>query len=819
MPYDSRLREEALKNKVARDYFGDFDCTQILGNIDFCIADSAYNISYLWAEAKKGVTEDIYASFVQLIITIGKARTFEKHLPPAFLGAFDAEKIAFLPYHAIMDVFSQNDFNWSVTASDHGSKEFKQLYDQVKGLLKDKSRQFSFSDDDDGRLRAFIEANFKPGNPDFTKIEITRNNFVAVYFRWADTVKPSITTNWEAVKPTGIIDADFYLADLLSEDNMTIKEKLYVLLKSTYYEFARVGTDNDLGIGDSRFAGFRDGQQAHKAFWDQYKRPPKEEFWDYIVMHRDLLVPQDVRERKGSYFTPSRWVGLSQEYIARALGENWQDEYYVWDCAAGTGNLLAGLVDKYRIWASTIDQADVDVMLDRIDHGANLLASHVFRFDFLNDSFDKLPAGLRAIVEDEKKRKKLVVYINPPYAEAGSARSLSKKSTQNKAGVSQSGGRTYIKYKDRLGRGINEIFAQFLIRASAEIPGCKIGNFSKLKAVQASNFAKFRATFAARLLKLFIVPANTFDNVKGEFPIGFHVWDTQKGADAATGTAIADVYDWEGDLIGTKSVFCPADDEIITPWLQQFYDKKGERVAYYVRKAPDFQNNRMCFITLSPSKADLNWAKTHDITANNLRECAIYHAIRHVIPSTWLNDRDQYLYPADTWMADALFQTDCLAWTVFNTYVSCEHGVNHWIPFTEAEVGANDTFASHFMTDYMAGKLRPQKTETDEAREAATGLPYTSAPDKPLEFSPAARAVFAAGLALWRYYHRQPNANPDAALYDIKAHFQGRNAKGKMNSKSGDETYNGLMADLRAALKALAGQIKPKVYEHGFLKA
>lgn len=40
-----------------------------------------------------------------------------------------------------------------------------------------------------------------------------------------------------------------------------------------------------------------------------------------------------------------------------------------------------------------------------------------------------------------------------------------------------------------------------------------------------------------------------------------------------------------------------------------------------------------------------------------------------------------------------------------------------------------------------------------------------------------------------------------------------------MNPTSGDETYNELMADLRAALKALAGQIKPKVYEHGFLKA
>ena len=39
-----------------------------------------------------------------------------------------------------------------------------------------------------------------------------------------------------------------------------------------------------------------------------------------------------------------------------------------------------------------------------------------------------------------------------------------------------------------------------------------------------------------------------------------------------------------------------------------------------------------------------------------------------------------------------------------------------------------------------------------------------------------------------------------------------------MNAKSGDETYNALVAALRAAHKALAAQIEPKVYEYGFLK-
>lgn len=96
----SNIQEEELKNKVAADWFATYDSTQIIGNIDFAVAvpthgPQLFETEYLlWAEAKKGTSYDILESFIQLILTIGKARTYEDKLPPAFLGAFDAEKIA-----------------------------------------------------------------------------------------------------------------------------------------------------------------------------------------------------------------------------------------------------------------------------------------------------------------------------------------------------------------------------------------------------------------------------------------------------------------------------------------------------------------------------------------------------------------------------------------------------------------------------------------------------------------------------------------------------------------------------------------------------
>ena len=119
------IREEELKNKVAADWFKAFDTTEILGNIDFTVLPKQNNIfgrtPLLWAEAKTG-DYDLPAMFVQLILTIGKARTFDKTLPPAFLGAFDGKKIAFVSYISVQDIFYLNDFNWNVTPSNHNTK-------------------------------------------------------------------------------------------------------------------------------------------------------------------------------------------------------------------------------------------------------------------------------------------------------------------------------------------------------------------------------------------------------------------------------------------------------------------------------------------------------------------------------------------------------------------------------------------------------------------------------------------------------------------------------------------------------------------------
>jgi len=796
------IREEELKNKVAQDYFWIYDCTKIIGNVDFCVCmhqsqkELFEQESLLWAEAKKG-SSDIYNSLVQLILTIGKARTFDKFLPPAMLGAFDGEKIAFIPYNDIHEVFYINDFNWNVTPSNHATKEFKLIHEKVKNVIDTKALLFNFLTDD-RELKKFIKKNFIVGKFGLTKTKIDKNNFMVIYNKWLLAVKPTIAVNWDIAKKTGIIDGDFYLADLLSQENNTLKAKLFVLLRHDHYELDR--KLDEAGMFSSKRTDFTDKQVAHTQFWNKYDRPPKEEYWDYIVERRDLLVPQDVRERKGSFFTPQIWVELSQKYLTDVLGEDWQDEYYVWDCAAGTGNLLAGLTNKYNVWASTLDNQDVEVMHDRIKNGANLLDDHVFQFDFLNDDFSKLPSLLQDIINNPEKRKKLVVYINPPYAEHGS-----NASGKAKVGVNLS--KTHDKYHSQLAGANRELFAQFLIRIYNEIPGCKIGEFSKLKTLSGSHFTEFRGSFRAKLVKMFIVPADTFDNVKGQFPIGFKIWDTE--INEVFTKIVSDVFDENGNELEDKSFYSYEGCRYYSVWVNHLKQKSGFQVGWLQGVTRnDFQTQNG--IDIRNNKEQFQFPRGIFIYSENLIECSICYAVRKCIDANWLNDRDQFLYPNDGWQSDTEFQNDCFTFALFNNNIQAKYGINHWIPFTEQEVNAREKFESNFMSKFINGKLKTTNNGDLFANQAQRTTP--------LVFSAEATAVLDSARELWKYYHRQPNCNVNASLYDIREHFQGRNEAGKMNNKSSDETYMNLIGDLREKLRQLADKIEPKVYEYEFLK-
>ena len=813
--YSGIEKEETLKGLVYEDYFSKFGYEPNIDNIDFVITDKksrgdlfsdgpGSSRHFLWAEAKKG-THDFFAMFTQLILTCKK--TYEKGdcFAPPWLGCFDEARIAFVPFHDILPIFNETDFNWNTTPSNHEAADFIKAAGKVKKLIGAKLMIFHFGSDDRD-IKDFIKAHFLQGADPSIHIPITKDNFVQIFIKWVKEVKPFINISkkeWTEFKNKGILDCDFFRADMMSAPAQapepgenasvfstpysTITEKLKIILKNDNYKFQ----ENISGRLFASDIGFTDSGAAYYRFWNKYKRPPAKEYQQHIIDRRDLLVPQNIREVKGSFFTPKIWADKSKEYLEKVFGKNWQEEYYIWDCAAGTGNLLAGLTNPYNVWASDIEQGNVETIqsLIDIDENLNLLSGHVFQFDFLNDKFDKLPEGLREIVNDPEKRKKLIVYINPPYAEVSSLGATETKG--RKAGVNQS--KTHDIYAASLGTAGREVFALFLARIYHEISGCKIGEFSTLKIFNGSALEKFRNFFKAQLMKSFMVPAFTFDNVNGKFPIGFKIWDT--GKETKFNLASVDVFSENNVSMGTKMFYAFKKDQFINKWINEFKIESKKYIGYMDGiNGNDFQHNNIVY--LINSKEILPNPRGIWICSDNILQCSVYFFVRHCFEHTWLNHNDQFLNPPIDFQNDSSFLHDSMIYTLFHgkNSIQSKYGVNHWIPYTEKEVKAKDKFQSNFMSDFLKDKT----------------------------FTPEAQAVLDEGRKLWTYYHKKIQNNKtapvDASFYDIREFFQGRKESGTMNTKSDDDTYNALIKSLREALKVLAAAIEPKVYEYGFLK-
>lgn len=807
MKFNFKTKDD-LKKKVFKDYFSDFIYLDDIPYLDFVISDLKNKNNFLlWGDAKADVY-DLNTSVINItkfILKIGRYKLYGKHIPPKFIVLFDNEKIIFIPYSDIQDIFYINDFNWNIKLDDYDKKEFEFILNRINIILNKDSLVFYFDKDHD-ILIEFIKKNFNCFLNN-NKIKVDKYNFIFIYQLWIKNVKPSINVNWDLMDKYNIKDVDFYLADLFYNKNTY---DLKVKLKDYYYESYR--DINELGLLSNRNIYFKDLKEKHKYFWNKYEIPFNDSsFFDYVLNNKNLILVSDIRNVKGAFYTPQIWVELSQKYLKDALGENWQDEYYIWDCAAGTGNLLKGLKNKNNIFASTLDESDINVIYNRIDNNElNLLKENVFQFDFLNDDFDKLPQKLQDIINDNEKRKKLLIYINPPYANSGSGFGKVKSIDYNKNKIKD-------KYINKIGESANELFVLFLIRIYCELNGCIIGEFSPNKAFGGSTFFKFRQTFKPSFIKGFTVPSYTFDNVKSDFQIGFKIWDTSKTINV--NCFDLDVYNEESKHIGIYKIYFLNKDDYAYGFLKK-YDNENyfKKIGYLSNYRHVIYDDPGIFI-VNRLDVYLGSAGGIGIDYKNLIPLSILYAIRKSIKMNWINSKEHYLFPNDKWEYDYEFQNDCLVITLFDNKnnISYKLGTNHWIPFTEQEVGAKSEFDSHFMINFINGDIDEIEKDNNIINNRSLFTDGVLIKRPKLKFSKEANDVIDAARDVFIYYHKQHNVNVNASLYDIKEYFKGRNEYGYLKHKSEDETFNNLIKKLTEKMNILKNKIVPKIYEYRFL--
>ncbi len=752
----------------------------------------------IWFEAKNTGKYSSYAMFTQLLHYVQQAFNKGEELPP-FLAVIDTEKAALMKTKDIFPLLERKAIKWGKSASQYP----KETLDEVSAYIGAHFVPFKISTHEEEFISTVKEA-IKTG--EILSRQITPDNLKQAFDKWVEMVGRELI---------GANEKDYnllFMTDIMNEDGCAIYDDLpaELLYKNNMPIFILNGERYELG-----------SRSNYRKFWAIYHRPPKLEHRHYLLERRDSLIPLNERSFKGAFYTPLNIVDKAYDKLSEILGEYWQEEYIIWDMCCGVGNLEIKHSNPRNVFMSTLDQVDINI----IQANKTCAAASHFQYDYLNDDISdngtidynltkKVPEKLREIIS---KNKKILVLINPPYAESGMGIGEKNKISVSKTKFAKTAMANY-------GKATNELFTQFIARIAQEMPTATIAIFSKLKYVNAPNFEQFRKQWNAKYLGGFIVHSKLFDGLKGNFPIGFLIWQTNQHSKnkMPIKEITTEILDKKVQSIGEKRFYNLPNSLFLNVWLKRPKANKIEVIPLKNAISPSvikpsistWSNEAIAYMRCSVN--DVQHAAQHTalfssvfgdghgfyITPENLWQAAIVFAVRRIIKPTWINDRDQFLQPNQE-LSDE-FKNDCLIYLLFNgsnlTASANElewNGkkwsiINHFIPFTEKEVDAPSRFESDFMVQYLKNK----------------------------KCSKEAQAVLEAGRDLWKAYFVEKDDykvreelklnRSDVGWYQI------RHALKKRNENPDDFKFVSFAA-FETAYKNLTDKLHPQVFEFGFL--
>jgi hypothetical protein len=753
----------------------------------------------IWFEAKEGGRNSTYAMFTQLMHYVQVALDRGEYIPP-FLAVIDTQKAAIMKSSDVIPFLEKKTIRWGKSASGYT----QEALDEVSAYIGTYFVSFKIETHEEEFIHTIKNAIVKG---DIIRTQITPDNLKQVFDKWVAMIGREIKD---------VAEEDYallFFADIMSDGTVSTHTDLTaeLLHRNNQPVFMLNGKLYELS-----------NREGYRQFWAIYHRPPKAEYRNYLLERRDSLIPIDERSFKGAYYTPLAVVDKAYDKLTETLGKNWQKDYIVWDMCCGVGNLEVKHSNPRNIFMSTLDSEDIDVMKAT----KTCVAATRFQYDYLNDDIaddgsidytltNKVPQALRQAIADGKK---ILVLINPPYAESGDG-----VASGNKEGVAST---KMSKFMPDYGYATRELFTQFVARIRIEIPTATIAMFSTLKYVNAPNFEKFRREWSANYLGGFIVHSKSFDGLKGDFPIGFLLWKTNNiiKNNQTFSEITTDVLDKNAIPVGEKIFYNIPNEMFLSAWFKRPKSNKIDSLPLKNAISPttssiDVRGTKWADGAIGGmicGKNDLQHTSTQTallssgycsaggyyVTPEILWQTAVLFSVRRLIKPTWLNDRDQFLQPTELLTEE--FKADCLIWMLFNgSNLTASANdlewndkkwsiVNHFIPYTEDEVGAPDRFESDFMVQYLRDK----------------------------KLSAEAKEVLDEGRKLWSAYFAHTDVRavrdelklnrPDVGWYQVRKALEARN-------KSGDFPIVSFTA-FKAAYEVLSDKLRPMVYELGFLR-
>ena len=471
------LNEKDVENVYRHTFktkFKDMDITSPFGCDGFGVSKSA-KLRVLMEfkdDVKLSSKSELVKVLAQSVFYI--KRFYDKGMiPPSTVFIGDRNECVALHVNDLVKYLDM-DINWNIAPSSAYT-----VTDLVLAMMKDENiKPFVFNSDD------FTQCVDKV--KDLTdnvqrKVVVTDKNITEVFRYFEDKVlgKTKLTTNEKA---------NLFVQILVNkEDNYLhpVARRKMVVTKS----FGEVVIQSREGF-ESFFAHFASSyspSQKHK-----------------LAAVVDRIVEDTTRRKQGEFFTPAIWVDKAHEYIASVYGENWKEEYVVWDPAWGTGNLTRDY--KFgELYVSTLNQSDIDTA-NQMGYNPEAVK---FQYDFLNDDYVKLPEGLRKAIEEGRK---IIVLMNPPYGTAGNYNS-------QKSSVKDNISFTKVKIdmvNKGLGKVSEQLYAQFIYRLVTEMTNVDLCMFTPALYLTGESYENLRTVIFAEktMVSGFMMDASNFADVK-----------------------------------------------------------------------------------------------------------------------------------------------------------------------------------------------------------------------------------------------------------------------------------------------------------------
>lgn len=544
--------------------------------------------------------------------------------------------------------------DWNVNWKIAPSEAYKKCPEMVLGIVEDESiNPYVFWIDESFDFKDVIAKIHNLCENVKRYVRITEHNIASIFEYFRDRVllkKDALTANELVTVFIGLITND---------DSYCLHPRK----KNTL-----ITPNGNVPVNGTSFA----------SFFDQYAREYTPQERMNFTAIADRLLEDTTRRRQGAFFTPTKFVDFAHRMIEKELGENWRDEYVVYDCCCGSLNLTRDYRFK-ELYCSTLDKGELELG-SRYNPEATK-----WQMDFLNDGDECFDRGLIRAFEQNKP---IVFFINPPYGTACNQYKANKTNSNN----------TDIRgdmNKEKFG-GSENLQHQFMYRITKIIQKYHLTNayfalFSNPIWLSGAKQGKFLKNFSSQweCKDAYLFQASHFADVSGTWGISLTLWKSDNQATQITeyNMKLIDILD-DGsiDVVGHHTIYNSSFYDKASDWVREQIPRcldmdcfpstsNGllikESQIQAVRSQLGYFHNNANSIQYNPTYVGLysmSFASAHGLPVlkENFTRCTALFTARKLIEGNWINDKDEYLAPNEDHPEYKRFEADAIVYSLFH---------------------------------------------------------------------------------------------------------------------------------------------------------